>query len=386
MAGLYLHIPFCASRCIYCVFYSTTHSNLQQTYVNALCHELELRRNYLSSCVQKQDEAIPLISTIYIGGGTPSQLLPQQINQIFSTIGQLYFHDDEAFMASTCEITMECNPDDITPEFAQFIQTTPINRISMGVQTFSNQRLKFLHRRHKAEDIAPAVALLRKYGIYNISIDLMFGFPQQTLADWEYDIWQALVLHVEHISAYSLMYEEGTPLFQLKQRGRVQEINEDLSLAMYQTLVTQLKEAGYEHYEISNFALAGMQSQHNSSYWKSIPYLGIGASAHSYNIESRQWNVSDVNEYISSIQQDKPSFQWEYLDSDTRYNDLITTALRTSRGICISQLEPKYRHYMCKQAQKNIALHLLEIKDGYLRLTPKGIYVSDAVMTDLIYV
>ena len=182
------------------------------------------------------------------------------------------------------------------------------------------------------------------------------------------------------------MYEEGTPLFQLKQRGRVQEINEDLSLAMYQTLVTQLKEAGYEHYEISNFALAGMQSQHNSSYWKSIPYLGIGASAHSYNIESRQWNVSDVNEYISSIQQDKPSFQWEYLDSDTRYNDLITTALRTSRGICISQLEPKYRHYMCKQAQKNIALHLLEIKDGYLRLTPKGIYVSDAVMTDLIYV
>lgn len=385
MAGLYLHIPFCASRCIYCGFYATTNLHLRQQYVDALCHEILLRSDYLQHTPQTTNTNKPLITTIYLGGGTPSQLTFAQLSQLFNTICKIYFHGDTGFMHKHCEITIECNPDDVTPSFVKSLQQTPINRVSMGIQTFSNKRLAFLRRRHKAEHIPTAVQLLRSIGIENISIDLMFGFPQQTLQEWEYDIQQALSLQVEHISAYSLMYEEHTPLYQLLLNNKVQEINEELSLHMYQTLVSRLKADGYIHYEISNFAKPNKQSKHNSSYWHSIPYMGIGASAHSYNIVSRQWNISDINNYISSIKQNKIPFEIEWLDNNTRYNDLITTTLRTAEGICLSSLTNKYRNYLLQQAQKHIAQNLLEIKGDYIRLTAQGVYVSDAVMTDLIF-
>lgn len=385
MAGLYLHIPFCASRCIYCGFYSTTNLSLRQKYVDALCQELRLRRDYLSDIETKLSEDIHLIRTIYIGGGTPSQLTPAQLQQIFEVIGSIYFNGNLSTMRSQCEVTLECNPDDMSPSFVDFIEQSPVNRISMGVQTFSNAQLNFLHRRHRAEDVATAVSQLREIGVDNISIDLMFGFPNQSLAAWERDILQALDLGVEHISAYSLMYEEGTPLNQLLKSNKIHEIDDELSLQMYQTLVRHLKAAGYEHYEISNFAKPGKQSRHNSSYWHAIPYLGIGAAAHSYNIESRQWNVSDLKTYITAIQQGKIPAEKEWLDADTRYNDLVTTALRTSQGIRLSALTPHYRSFLLQQAKRFIDRHLMEIENDYIRLTTEGIYISDAIMTDLIY-
>ena len=353
MAGLYIHIPFCASRCIYCGFYSTTHLDVRQQYVDALCQEMQLRRHYLPTTDDTGAVPQPLISTIYLGGGTPSQLTPAQLQQIFSTIVTVFFHEDDTLMRTHCEVTMECNPDDITPSFVQFLQHSPVNRVSMGVQSFSNERLKFLHRRHHAEDISPVVQQLRSIGIDNISIDLMFGFPNQTLDEWKQDIQKALALRVEHISAYSLMYEEGTPLYQQLRNKKVKEIDDELSLTMYQTLVDELKSSGYEHYEISNFAKPGKRSQHNSSYWHAIPYLGIGASAHSYDIQSRQWNVSNIKKYISSIEQGEIPFERECLDDDTRYNDLITTALRTSEGINLSTLTPKHRTYLLQQAESS---------------------------------
>ncbi|WP_279053236.1 radical SAM family heme chaperone HemW [Hoylesella timonensis] len=385
MAGLYLHIPFCASRCIYCGFYSTTNLSLRQKYVDALCQELRLRRDYLSDIETNLSEDTHLIRTIYIGGGTPSQLTPAQLQQIFEVIGSIYFNGNLSTMRSQCEVTLECNPDDISPSFVDFIEQSPINRISMGVQTFSNAQLNFLHRRHEAEDVVTAVNRLREIGVDNISIDLMFGFPNQSLAAWERDILQALDLGVEHISAYSLMYEEGTPLNQLLKSNKIHEIDDELSLQMYQTLVHHLKAAGYEHYEISNFAKPGKQSRHNSSYWHAIPYLGIGAAAHSYNIESRQWNVSDLKTYITAIEQGKIPAEKEWLDADTRYNDLVTTALRTSQGIRLSALTPRYRNFLLQQAKRFIDQHLMEIEGDYIRLTTEGIYISDAIMTDLIY-
>ena len=223
MAGIYIHVPFCASRCIYCAFYTTTSLSSQDRLVQALCSELGMRRDYLL------DKAFPssaiTIDTIYFGGGTPSQLSEQNLQRLFDTLYNKEYNKEQqvpAFHISpNVEVTIECNPDDITPQFAQAISRLPVNRVSMGVQTFSDERLTFLRRRHKATDIAPAIERLRQVGIYNISIDLIFGFPKQTLDEWAVDLQNAIELGVEHISAYSLMYEEGTPLFRLLQQQRV---------------------------------------------------------------------------------------------------------------------------------------------------------------------
>lgn len=379
MAGLYIHIPFCKSRCIYCGFYSTTHLSLRDSYVSALCHEMEMRsRNVL----------FQQLSTIYIGGGTPSQLSISHLHDIFKCVDNHFHVDDDA------EITIECNPDDVTPSFAEALREVPINRVSMGVQTFNDERLKFLRRRHSSEQVLEAIERLRKVGIGNISIDLMFGFPNETIEEWDNDIEQALNLHVEHISAYSLMYEEGTPLFIIRSKqienGLVNQDEEDeLSVKMYELLMEKLEKAGYEHYEISNFALkkelGSYRSRHNSSYWQGIPYLGIGAAAHSYDIDSRQWNVADIQQYIQAIQRGEIPAEREYLTDDMKYNDMVTTALRTKEGITLTHLQEKYRSYLLKQSQKLISYGLLNLSNGSIVLTKKGVSVSDMVMIELIY-
>ena len=321
MAGLYIHIPFCESRCIYCGFYSTTSLKLRDDYVDALCREMQMRP---SKAALGNDEPI---ETIYLGGGTPSQLNGSQLNQIFSAIRKNYT------LTENIEITMECNPDDVTGDFCETLKQLPVNRISMGAQTFSNERLRFLHRRHNAREVDEAITRLRNIGIRNISIDLMFGFPEESLSQWVSDIRHAIQLDVEHISAYSLMYEEGTPLYRLLEQEKIREIDEETSRRMYETLIDLLTGAGYEHYEISNFARPGFRSRHNSSYWHEVPYIGIGAAAHSYNRKQRSWNIENIQTYIRSIGEGILPSESELLDITTRYNDLITTALRTSDGI-----------------------------------------------------
>ena len=415
MLGLYIHVPFCASRCIYCGFYSTVPTkkqderlSVEEQYVNALCHEMELRAEKYNEML---GENVGGLSTIYIGGGTPSQLSFQSLQKIFKTINKVYHvglkWDNKSNTCSTAypiEITMECNPDDITEKFAENLRSLPINRISMGAQTFSNERLHFLHRRHTANEVETAVNRLRSINIKNISVDLMFGFPNETLEEWKDDIERLHALDVEHISAYSLMYEEGTPLYRLLQAGKVKDMDDELYRQMYDTLIERLAEACYEQYEISNFAKLKVQtskfnvqssmfkvqspfrSQHNSSYWHNVPYIGIGASAHSYGNGKRSWNIADTGAYIAAIQEDRLPSEEEVIDADTHYNDMIMTALRTCEGIDLSSLSSEYRTYLVHLAKPLQQQGLLIEADGWLQLTREGIYVSDSVMSDLMKV
>lgn len=379
MAGLYVHIPFCATRCSYCGFYSTTKLDLQDRYVDSLCREIALRKEYLSSYSTDSKAANTIIRTIYIGGGTPSQLSRYSLEKLFHAI-------DTYLECSPEEVTMEVNPDDVTNDLAETISALHINRVSMGAQTFDDNRLKFLNRRHKSFQVERAIDILHEHGVGNISIDLMFGFPGQTCDSWKEDVRRAISLDIQHISAYSLMYEEGTRLYRMLKENMIKEIDEEVSLNMYNELINILCDAGYEHYEISNFAKKGYRALHNSSYWHDIPYLGIGAAAHSYNIKSRQWNVSDINKYIESISHDTVPFTFESIDADTHYNDIVTTGLRTSEGIDLSRLDDKYVQYIVKQAARHVADKTVDINDGHLKLTREGLYISDMIMSDLMKV
>lgn len=374
MAGLYIHIPFCASRCIYCGFYSTTMLALQDDYVRALCREMDIR--------QKSGPERLHVDTIYLGGGTPSQLSADNLRSLFTHIYNMYDVDARA------EVTMECNPDDVTESL---LTGLPVNRVSMGIQTFSDDRLRFLHRRHTAAQAEAAVEMLRKTGVNNISIDLMFGFPDETIEEWNDDISRVLALRPEHISAYSLMYEEGTALGRMLEKGDVREVDEELSVSMYATLMDRLGEAGYEHYEISNFALravdgkgTSMRSRHNSSYWQDKPYIGLGAAAHSYHDGMRSWNVSDIRKYMESIAEGILPSESEVIDDITHYNDLVTTALRTKDGINTEMLPEYQRQHILSAADRHIAKELLQLHGNTLSLTRKGLFISDSIMADLI--
>lgn len=282
---------------------------------------------------------------------------------------------------------MECNPDDITPAFADWIAQSPIDRISMGAQTFSDDRLRLLRRRHTAAEVRRATTLLRQAGIRNISIDLMFGFPGEILADWEQDIDEALRLGVEHISAYSLMYEEGTTLHRWLSEGRIQEIDDDLSLRMYDCLVDRLTAAGYRHYEISNFALPQRESRHNSSYWRDVPYMGLGASAHSFDGRQRSWNVADIETYIAAIGRSERPCTVEALDPDTHYEDVVLTSLRTAEGIDLGKIRRDFGSqrldFLLAAADQDLRQGYLVLDDDHLRLTRRGIYLSDGITARL---
>lgn len=367
-AGLYVHIPFCASRCVYCGFYSTTSLSLRQRYVDALCREMRMLTFK------------PKISTIYLGGGTPSQLTHEEFNRLFTYIYNVYD------VAPDAEVTMECNPDDIN---AGMFNGLPVNRVSMGAQTFSDARLRFLRRRHTAKEVDRAVDTLRHDGIGNISIDLMFGFPDETLDDWKRDLAHAISLRPEHVSAYGLMFEEGTPLYRMLEEGKVKEIDEELSLRMYSELVDTLGAAGYEHYEISNFArfdgerVSKWRSRHNSSYWHDIPYIGIGAGAHSYYQATRHWNPDNIIMYMDAIEHGRLPYEEEKIDSDTHYDDIVMTALRTREGICLDRLDSSHRAFLLANAKAFVDSGLLTLENGHLRLTREGINVSNRIMSDL---
>jgi oxygen-independent coproporphyrinogen-3 oxidase len=285
------------------------------------------------------------------------------------------------------EVTIEMNPDDVTPAWADVLPRLGVNRVSMGAQTFNDERLRFLHRRHTARQVPEAVKILRNAGIRNISIDLMYGFPSETLDDWQRDIDSALALNVEHISAYCLMIEEGTPLWRLKMKDeKLKMPDEELERLMYEVLIDKLTAAGYEHYEISNFAKPGYRSHHNSSYWQDVPYIGLGAAAHSYDLKYRSYNVADIQQYIEAIEHGELPSEQEVIDEDTHYNDRITVALRTSDGLDLTTISDRHRRYCMKEAQRFIDDGLLQLSDNRLSLTRKGLLVSDYIMSSLIMV
>ena len=376
MAGLYIHIPFCKSRCTYCGFYSTTCLHRRQAYIDALCREMVLRDKRREERGERRENT----KTIYLGGGTPSQLTIPQLRQIFLYINKVYARTESL---SPREVTIEMNPDDVTAEYAASLPLLGINRVSMGAQTFDDSRLRFLNRRHSAAQVSQAVTTLRAAGISNISIDLMYGFPGETLDAWQRDIDAALALDVEHISAYCLSLEPGTPLYEQVKNGDVEMGNEEAERQMYELLIDRLTAAGYEHYEISNFAQPGRRSRHNSSYWNDVPYIGLGAAAHSYDGRYRQWNVSDLDQYIKGIASGTPDTERELIDEVTRFNDRVMLSLRTCEGLDISRFSPSDREYLLRQAGKYIDNQLLRLSDNHLILTRQGLFVSDMVMSDL---
>lgn len=374
MAGIYLHIPFCKSRCIYCDFYTTTDAHLQDSYLEALMQELKLRKEYLRDSIK----------TIYIGGGTPSLLSANQLEKLFHTLSSEYD------LTAVKEITLEANPDDLSHTYLKSLQHLPINRLSIGIQSFNDKQLKALNRRHSAKQAIEAVQRSQDSGFQNISIDLIYGLPNETIQEWEKDLEQAIALNIQHLSAYHLIYEKDTPLFRLLQEEKVQEIDEDLSVHFFSLLIDRLKEAGFEHYEISNFCKKGFRSLHNSSYWDGSQYMGCGPSAHSYNGISREWNISSLPEYIKGMQSDHRIFEQEDLDLPTQYNDYIITSLRRCEGIDLKYVkkvfgEKLYQHCLFF-AQPHINSQTLELKNDNLKLTHPGIFLSDGIMSDLLFI
>lgn len=375
MAGLYIHVPFCKTRCAYCDFYSSTHSEQKKAFIHALCKELEMRADYLLG---------QPIHTVYFGGGTPSQLSPAEFERVFNTIERIYG------MGQCEEVTIEANPDDLTPRYTQQLSALPINRLSVGIQTFNNDILKRINRRHNAKQATDAIRTARRYGFDNISIDLIYGLPEETSEIFSADLDWAIGLDVEHISAYHLTYEEGTPIYKQLQQNVVAEADEELSEAFFHTLLQRLNRAGYMHYEISNFCRPGKYSRHNRSYWNGTHYLGCGPSAHSYNGTSREWNVANLNAYLRGIEGGERSFEREELERSTAYNDLIVTSLRTTWGVSLRKVEEcfgaSFKAYLLREADKYLRAGILEQSGNYIRLTPKGIFVSDGVLSALMWV
>lgn len=375
MAGLYIHVPFCVKRCLYCDFYSNTEMKYKDSFVSAVIKEMELRREYLGN---------ESLETIYFGGGTPSQLQAKDFDKIFNAIHRLFD------ITNCTEITLEANPDDITPEYMSALRALPFNRISMGVQSFNPEDLRFLNRRHDREQAISAVNLCKEKGMTNISIDLIYGLPGQTRQAWEANLEEAIRLDIPHLSAYHLIYEEGTALYKLLEVGKVSPIEEDLSVTLFSTLIDKLTDAGYLHYEISNFARSEHFSRHNSSYWTGKKYLGLGPSAHSYNGTKREWNKSSLPLYLKGIETGIPDIETEALNLHTRYNDYIITGLRTMWGINLNDIQTVFGKelydYCLSQAASPIKQGAL-IQSGHtLTLSKTGIFISDGIMSDLLWV
>lgn len=366
MAGIYVHIPFCARRCIYCGFFSTVREAEAARYINALCAELRQRKAYL------QDASV---TTVYFGGGTPSRLTPGQIGQVIDEIRQTNGLD------SMEELTVECNPDDVTSDYISALRALGVNRISMGVQTFNNDLLRFLGRRHSASQAIGAVQACHDAGIHNVSIDLMYGLPGQTAAIQQRDLETATSLNVQHISSYCLSFEEGSPLDRMRRENRIVPTDDDTCAAMYERMCSHLRSAGFEHYEISNFCKPGYHSRHNSSYWDGTPYLGIGAGAHSYNGRSRQWNPNDLDAYISGIGQGNLRPETETLTPTDRYNERIMLSLRTAQGLPLSALTPAQRTKLLIAATPYLNSGALICTPTHLHLSESAFFISDTIIS-----
>ena len=374
MAGIYFHIPFCKTRCTYCDFYTQTDFSLQQDVVNAMLREIEIRKTYLSEEVE----------TIYFGGGTPSTLSAADIKNLLNAVSSFFSVNEDA------EITIEANPDDLSAGYLKELIKTGVNRLSIGIQSFDDLQLKAINRRHTARAALDCINVAHQTGFENISIDLIFGLPGQSPESWKMQVDMAVKLRVQHISAYGLTYEQGTPLWHRMKSGKIIPTDDDTMIEMYNYLVETCSKSNFEHYEISNFAKPGHRSRHNSAYWKQRPYLGIGSAAHSYDGNSRQWNVSSNKKYCSFISENQPFFEKEILTLPDKYNDFVMVSMRTIEGIDLESLKNNFGeklHDFCLQsAEKYIQDSKIVRKFNFLRLTSEGIHISDKIIADMMYV
>ncbi len=375
MAGIYIHIPFCKTKCHYCDFYKSTDFASRPDFVRALLMEISARKDEL--------HADP-IQSIYFGGGTPSVLKVAEIVQILDQVHQVYEVADDV------EITMECNPDDLSEQFLAELSKTVVNRLSIGTQSFHNRDLKSMNRRHNGDQAVNAVKAAQAAGFKNISIDLIYGLPGQTLEEWKENVAKALSLDVQHISAYHLTYHEGTVFYDYLKSGKIKELPDDLSFDQFKLLKSELEAAGFEHYEISNFARDGRYSRHNRAYWQRKAYLGFGPSAHSFDYATRRWNVASLRKYLQAFEQNTDYWENEVLTEQDQYNDYMITSLRTIWGISSEYLkenfDEKYCSHFLNEAQPFIDSKHLSFEEDSFKLSTEGLFISDKIMEHLLYV
>ncbi|MGO4912790.1 radical SAM family heme chaperone HemW [Leeuwenhoekiella sp. W20_SRS_FM14] len=368
--GLYIHIPFCKQACHYCDFHFSTSLSKKQELIDALCDEIILRK-----------EEIPgILRTIYFGGGTPSLLDANELDQIFNTI-QLHFN-----VAEHAEVTLEANPDDLTEDKLKVLSQSQINRLSIGVQSFFEEDLKLMNRAHNAVEAVQSLKLAKQY-FNNISIDLIYGMPDMSNARWQENLNKAIALDIPHISSYALTVEPHTALQKFIEKGIVKPVDDAVAQAHFEILVDCMQQAGFENYEFSNFGKPGYFSQNNTAYWTGKSYLGVGPSAHSYNGEVRSWNINNNPKYIKEIKAGNLPIERETLSVTDKYNEYVMTGLRTIWGISLQKIEEsfglKFKEYALQQAQKHIEAHLLFRDEERIVVTKKGKFLSDGLASDL---
>lgn len=367
MAGLYVHIPFCHSKCAYCDFYSIPNQSKGKEYVDAIMAEYEMRKT----------EIAEPFKTLYIGGGTPSSLPLEDLRRLITALKT----------TSMKEITVEANPEDVNDTWATAIASMGVNRVSMGFQSMIDEELKFIGRRHSSRQAIEAVKALRQAGITNISGDLIYGLPGQSIESWRYSLATVLDMQLPHLSAYSLSYEQGTRLYAMLISGKIRETDESTYSGMYDILCRQARAAGYEHYEISNFALPGMRSRHNSAYWEYVPYLGLGCAAHSFDGKTRRSNLANINQYLSQVERHNPPYHIEDENRTDLYNDYIITALRTSEGINLDKMNVLFdTQGLLAAAQPYITQGLMTRERNHIKIAEQAWLISDAILRDLIVV
>ncbi|RPH34238.1 MAG: radical SAM family heme chaperone HemW [Bacteroidales bacterium] len=375
MASIYIHVPFCKKKCLYCDFYSIGTSNKISQYPLLIEKELSLRKSFIKN---------EPIDTIYFGGGTPSLIGSSQINHILDCIAKTYTISVDA------EITIEANPDDISAELLQGYRLSGVNRISIGIQSFIDDELRFLGRRHNAQAAEQSVNLAQKNGFENISIDLIYGLPNSSSDSWGYSLNKAFSLNIKHLSCYHLTYEEGTVFGRRLKGKKIQEVDESISTQQFDLLRELSKKNGFIHYEISNLAMEGYLSRHNCAYWQGIPYLGLGPAAHSYNGLVREWNPNSYNEWEQGIQSENTVLQSEVLDERTKFNEKLLTHLRTIWGVKISDLQNEFREVLVNQmlfcAKPLLKTGRLTLINGYLSVPPEHFFTSDGTIGNLILV
>ncbi len=372
MAGLYLHIPFCKQACYYCDFHFSTNQSQKTELVRQIAHELYLQRDYLKG---------EPVETIYFGGGTPSLLTAKELEILFSAIYKYYP------VAENPEITLEANPDDLTPEKLAELRLAGINRLSIGIQSFDENILRFLNRAHTAHEAFLCLEAAHEAGISNLSIDLIYSIPGQDDEQLRNNLAEAIRLKPTHISAYSLTLEEKTVFGRWASHGKLTAMEENLSASQFEIVMDTLTHNGYRHYEISNFCLPGYESKHNTSYWQQKKYLGVGPSAHSFDTDSRQFNISNNPLYIKALHDDRIPFEREVLTRENKINEYLFTSLRTDRGCSLTYLSLQFQYDLMKKStlylDKLATEKLVEITDNTLVLTRAGKLVADRIASDL---
>lgn len=369
MAGIYIHIPFCRKKCHYCNFHFTTSLYYKDNLVKALVNETGLQKDYL------QNETV---ETIYFGGGTPSLLDIEEVILILDQVKH-YFP-----VTANPEITFETNPDDISEEKLIAWKKAGINRLSIGIQSFFEEDLQWMNRAHNAQQAKECLWLAKKY-FDNITIDLIYGTPGLSNEKWKQNVQTSIEFKIPHLSCYALTVEPKTPLDKLIRQKKKENVNPDKQSEQFLLLMNWMEKAGYEHYEISNFALPGSRSRHNSSYWSGKKYLGIGPSAHSYNGTERQWNISNNNIYIESVNKGKIHFEKEELTATQQLNEYIMTALRTAEGIDVSRLNKAEAESLLQKSKRYLESALIKVDNHHLILTTEGKLLADGIAANLFF-